>query len=74
MTSHAPPPAADSPCTAELLATAELPATAGGTGPKLPPLSATAHPPPTDVLASIAELLRRARDTGCPKLPPYVGD
>lgn len=62
MTSHAPTPGRPSrPCTAELLAAAELPATTAGaavTGPKLPPFVGDRMPDSDpDNPASIAELL-----------------
>jgi hypothetical protein len=88
MTSTAPTPGRPTrPCTAELLAAAELPATTAGTavvGPKLPPFvgdDMLASGP--DALASIAELLAAGPlpDTVTaalmitdPKIPTMVGD
>ena len=88
MTSHAPTPGRPTrPCTAELLAAAELPATTAGTaatGPKLPPFVGDGTPASEpDVLASIAELLTAgplpntitaALIITDPKIPTYVGD
>jgi hypothetical protein len=88
MTSNAPTPGRPSrPCTAELLAAAELPATTTGTavtGPKIPPFVGDGMPvSDPDNPASIVELLAvgplpdtitAALMITDPKLPPYVGD
>jgi hypothetical protein len=87
MTSHAPTPGRPArPCTAELLAAAELPATTAGTaatGPKIPPfvgdapVSACEPSPARTVELLIAEALRATTPESAvagPKLPPYRGD
>jgi hypothetical protein len=88
MTSNAPTPGRPArPCTAELLAAAELPVTTAGllaASPKLPPFRGDNSPASDpDALASIAELLMGGSlpDTvtaalmgGDPKIPTMVGD